>query len=178
MGRRRWADVKSKLQSRIRCLKDQDIEDCKLLQKALAVLNSIPWAGDLKGVRTSSKMDTLAFYLTQEWLTDDHIHHMLDLVNQRILNPGCILHENTWVINTIKEASAEPSEHQSRQSYAWLRRIGDFLTDGLVNEFGFVMNLGNCHWVACVLDFRASSILYGDSLRKPMPEETKNALLW
>jgi hypothetical protein len=76
-------------------LKDQDIEDCKLLQKALAVLNSIPWAGDLKGVRTSSKMDTLAFYLTQEWLTDDHIHHMLDLVNQRILNPGCILHKNT-----------------------------------------------------------------------------------
>ncbi|KAG6372796.1 hypothetical protein JVT61DRAFT_7201 [Boletus reticuloceps] len=57
-----------------------------LLQQAYMMLGSLPWSGFVLGFKTHEKINHLAAYMTQKWLSDVHEMQMLELLQVTIVN--------------------------------------------------------------------------------------------
>ncbi|TFK16529.1 hypothetical protein FA15DRAFT_552438, partial [Coprinopsis marcescibilis] len=160
-------------------------ETKSLLRKAHNHLQALPWTGPLHGVRGETSIDKITIYLTKEWLADDHIHHILELINRELEatmmpnmdEPRFIIQESTHFLTLMGQAQENPSTYHTT-SYDWLRHLGESLVGAVYNQFGTVINLGGNHWVACIIDFRKETIHYGDSLGKPIPTLPLGTLRW
>ena len=53
-----------------------------LFQRAANALSCLPWTGDLRGYRNTIDTCHLSVYFTQEWLTDEHLLLMLELLEE------------------------------------------------------------------------------------------------
>ena len=61
---------------------------------------------------------------------------------------------------------------------AWVQREIEELATGVYDVFATIVNLNNNHWVSIVVDFKASKILYGDSMGGAIDENVEEILTW
>ena len=60
---------------------------------------------------------------------------------------------------------------------AWVQRESEELATGVYDVFTTIVNLDNNHWVSIVVDFKASKILYGNSMGGAIDENVEEFLL-
>ena len=61
---------------------------------------------------------------------------------------------------------------------AWIRRKSQDFATGVYDVFATIVNINSNHWVPIVVDFRASKILYGDSMGGVIDEKIEEILTW
>jgi Ulp1 family protease len=147
-------------------------------------LACISWAGDIKGFSASISTVHLTTYLTCEWFTDEHENQMLYLLQQevsRVRREDGISVCNTFFMKrliNLQQDEDGPNHYATGANYAWLREKGQELATGDLDMLVMIANIGSNHWVAIVVDFKSSNILYGDSMGGTIDNEIEKALTW
>ncbi|KAH0834859.1 hypothetical protein J3R83DRAFT_10486 [Lanmaoa asiatica] len=177
-----WAVAESALQSRSQSWQKPDRESHELIQQVYMTLKTLPWSGFIHGFTTQETIHHLAAYMTQEWLSDTHEIQMVELlrsaVHRHMINPMVEL-EGPYFHTYIKSAfEAGGISYQNLPSFSRARGLGESLQAGQHTSVGFISNVDNNHWIATVIDFSNSRILYGDSLEGEPREEFVNVLQW
>ena len=151
-----------------------------LLSSVLDTLSLIPWTGQLRIFQNSIDIHKLWVFLSKEWLNDDHLLVMLDLLQEDITAElrNQIFIENTHFMNILTAAYHERVEYSSEKSFRWVRERGQQLAARKKTHLATIVNKSNVHWVALIIDFAQSQILYGDSTGQPIDEKTANILDW
>jgi hypothetical protein len=151
-----------------------------LLSCVLDTFSHIPWTGQLHLFQNSINIHKLSVFLSKEWLNDDHLLVMLDLLQEDITAElqNQVFIENTHFMNILTAAYRERNEYTSERSFRWVRERGQQLAAGEKTHLATVVNKSNVHWVALIIDFTHGQILYGDSSGQPIDKEIMNILEW
>ena len=154
--------------------------DDQLLSHVLSTLSHVPWTGRLCGFRNSIDIHKLWVFLSKEWLSDDHLLVMLDLLQEDITaeHQNQIFIENTHFMNKLTAAYHERTQYTSARSFRWVREHGQQLAAGQKTHLATIVNKSNVHWVALIIDFARGQILYGDSAGQPIDKEITDVLGW
>ncbi|KIK80131.1 hypothetical protein PAXRUDRAFT_159494 [Paxillus rubicundulus Ve08.2h10] len=177
-----WAEAKSTLQSRCQSWQKPDHDSHELIQQAYMMLRALPWSGFIHGFTTHEEIHHLAAYMTQEWLSDTHQMQMLELlcsaVHHHAISPTVKL-EGPYFHTYIKSAfEAGEIYYKDLPSFSRARGLGEFLQAGQHTSISFITNINGNHWVATVVDFMNSHILYSDSLGGEPDKGFINVLQW
>ncbi|KAH7908916.1 hypothetical protein BJ138DRAFT_990150, partial [Hygrophoropsis aurantiaca] len=146
-------------------------------------LASLPWSGNIRGFDNPEPIHRLATYATRGWLGTTHEDQMLDLL-RRDLHRGSTSHktviENLAFSKFLQEGYARRNsgEYEASRYFRVARGLGQALASQTRDILGYLMNLNDNHWVVVVLNFRDSTILYGDSLGDPIPANLASILDW
>ena len=151
-----------------------------LLSCVLDTLSHIPWTGQLHVFQNSINIHKLWVFFSKEWLSDDHLLVMLDLLREDIAGElqNQILIENTHFMNILTAAYHECTQYTSEKSFRWVRERGQQLAVGEKTHLATIVNQNNVHWVALIIDFTQGQILYGDSTGQPIDKKIANILEW
>lgn len=177
---KKWGSAVSAVESRCR---DKNTSEAvwKLDDKSIGLLRTLPWDGEIMGFQARINMFHLSTYLTKNWLSDEHLDQMLsllqwDLANAHIRTQICL--ESPFFLVKLKNAYKDSEEYITEQGYQWIRQRGQDLALGKREKLGTIVNLGDNHWVAVVLDYNKGAIWYGDSLGDEVDEACKLTLKW
>jgi hypothetical protein len=107
---------------------------------------------------------------------------MLDLLWTEVkfdaTSPPVII-ENVEFFRTLSSAYEQRNtNYEAGRRFKHLRHIGITLRNGTYKQLAYLMNVKNSHWMAIVLDFDESYILYGDSLGGKPDDHLKNVSSW
>ncbi|KAH9955393.1 hypothetical protein BGW80DRAFT_1188781, partial [Lactifluus volemus] len=181
--KKKWLDAEESLQKQSHS--KQRTDDTKgLVSQVQNALACISWAGDIKGFSASISTVHLTTYLTREWLTDEHENQMLYLLRQEVSRgrreDGISVCDTFFMKRLIdlQQDADGPNHYATRANYAWLREKGQELATGVLDMLVTIANIGSNHWVAVVIDFKSSNILYGDSMGGTIDDDIEKALTW
>lgn len=153
----------------------------QLLQTVDSVMSHLPWAGEIPGFSNRVDMHLLSFYLTMQWLTDDHESIMLELLRREVEEFQEDLHikfEGPFFTVLLCTTYNNCSEYGTDRSYQWLRDLGTDLGSHHRSELVTIFNVNESHWGAIIADFNQKLIRYGDSMEGLLKAEVKAALNW
>ena len=178
-----WVDAEESLQKQ--GSHRQHTEDTKsLIKKVYDELACISWASDISGFPAAITTDHLATYLTKNWLSDEHENQMLHLLRREVLSKRredrISISDTSFMKKLIDvHQMVDRTEHYATaRNYAWIQEKGQELATSILDMFITITNVRENHWVALVIDFKSSRILYGDSMGGTIDEDIKNALTW
>ncbi|KAG2748080.1 hypothetical protein P692DRAFT_20735450 [Suillus brevipes Sb2] len=150
--------------------------------KIYNALTCISWSGTLDGFAVAEPVVELAVYATDDWLSDVHENQMLDLLRRRIQRQPQsqkIEIENIYFYGFLKKAYEVHSSGEYKGRYfARACETGDAMASGIGSCIGFLVNINENHWVAVVIDFKSSTIFYGDSIYTKPPTGFLAVLHW
>ncbi|KDR65394.1 hypothetical protein GALMADRAFT_26651, partial [Galerina marginata CBS 339.88] len=155
-----------------------------LMTRVYNALACISWAGDINGFSASISTDHLTTYLTKEWLSDEHENQMLYLIQQEVSrerrDDGINVCDTFFIkrLTDLLQDANGPNQYTTATEYAWLRERGQEFATGVLDTMVTIANIGDNHWIALVVDFKASKILYGDSMGGTIDEGIEEALTW
>jgi hypothetical protein len=157
-----------------------------LITRAYNTLATISWSATVQGFPGTISVEYLATYMTKDWLTDEHEDQMLHLLGRELARSSEGDSERIYIAETFFMPSLimvykEPdraNQYATASSYSWLRKKGQEFGTGSLDKLATIANVGGNHWVAVVLDFRSSQILYGDSLGGTITVEIETVLNW
>ena len=152
----------------------------RLLRCVLDTLSRIPWTGQLRVCQNSIDIHKLWVFLSKEWLSDDHLLVMLDLLQEDISTKyqNQIFIENTHFMNILTAAYHEHTQYTSERSFRWVRERGQQLAAGEKTHLATIVNKSNVHWVALIIDFMHGQILYGNLAGQPIDRKITDILGW
>lgn len=154
----------------------------RIIDEVYDALSTLPWAGKLKGFSNDDPIYTLSTYATHHWLSDAHEDQMLDLLRTEIKFDSTrrsVIIENLEFSNMLDKAYDERgTNYETSRRFEHLRQLGISLGSGTYKQLAYLMNVNNNHWVAAVLDFDESRILYGDSLGSKPRDRLRAVLSW
>ena len=151
-----------------------------LLNCVLNTLSCIPWTGQLRVCQTSIDIHKLWVFLSKEWLSDDHLLVMLDLLQEDITTEyqNKIFIENMHFMDILTAAYHKCTHYTSARSFRWIRECGQQLAAGEKTHLATIINISNVHWVSMIIDFTHSQILYGDLAGQPIDKKIMKILGW
>jgi len=179
--RSRWTDAEDQLQA-LRKHKARSENTAALVGRAYNALASTSWSANIKGFSASIPTYHLSTYLTRQWLSDEHENQMLDLLRHEVnhkqkgdeVDVG-----DVFFLQRLSRLHREGvTEYISNKSYEWLHRKGQEFGTGVYEKFVTISNIEENHWVAIVVDFKLSMILYGDSMGGMIDDDLETALTW
>ncbi|TFK89742.1 hypothetical protein K466DRAFT_486229 [Polyporus arcularius HHB13444] len=155
----------------------------QFVNRVLTILSTLPWSDTLAGFSNREPITTLSRYLSREWLSDIHENQMQDLLRSELMrdtNGLAVDLESTYFWKSLKAAfdCRDEARYKEHGCFSRVRRVGELLAAGERQKLGLLVNLHNTHWVAVVVDFKASEVLYGDSLGDGPTPEVVSALNW
>lgn len=170
-----WTKAAHQLDARL-----QTSPNNHLLQRAANALSHLPWTGDLRGYQNIIDTSHLSVYFTQEWLTDEHLLLMLELLEEDLSRKfqEHVFIENTHFATLLTAAYHDRERYATERSYNWIRNRGEQLANGDKTYLATVVNQDNVHWVALVIDFDKKKIQYGDSAGHPIEPAFRNVIEW
>ncbi|KAF8182681.1 hypothetical protein BJ912DRAFT_853954 [Pholiota molesta] len=173
-----WASTKAHLdrQSTQQTTKDTTT----LYTHVLSTLSSLSWYGNVEGFSAATPIGNLAPYLTEEWFSDEHENQMLYLLQKEIKEDelgGQIDIVETYFLQILTSVYKEGT-YDTIKSARWLRQKGQQLATGIQNKLATIFNINENHWVAVVIDFKLSRILYGDSMGGTVDDDLEEVLTW
>lgn len=181
--RQSWIDAERSLEWQSqswRKVKGPDSQN--LVQQAYMMLGILPWIGFILGSEIHEKIDHLATYMMQEWLSDVHGTQMLELLWSAVHWQKASVEveiEGPYFYHYLKSAlEAGESKYKDSASFIHARSLGRALRSGQHTSVGFITNVCGNHWVSTVVDFMAGRILYGDSLGGQPENEFISAIQW
>lgn len=164
--------------------KNQTEETKDLITWVYNTLATISWSATAQGLPASISVEYLAVYMMKAWLTDEHENQMLHLLGlelgRRGEGKGINIAETTFVPSLIRvyKESDQDNQYATKSKYNWMQKKGQEFGTGILDKLATITNVGGNHWVAVVIDFQLSQILYGDSLGGTITEEIEKVLNW
>lgn len=166
--------------------KNQTKETKDLISRVYSALATVSWSATVQGFPGTVGVEYLAAYMTKNWLTDEHENQMLHLLGRELARSSehgskGIYIADTFFIPTLIRVYEKPNrddQYATTSSCNWLRRKGQEFGTGALDKLATIANVGGNHWVAVVIDFRLSQILYGDSLGGTITVEIETVLNW
>ena len=151
-----------------------------IIEQVSSVLEKLSWKNQIKGVPADLPPEHLTSYLTRKWLTDEHENQMLHLLQEELTlqNPESSINVTYTYFFQILLQLHRDGTYNTDESAAWVRRISEELAKGVYDIFATIVNINDNHWVAIVVDFKASKCLYGDSMGGAIDENIENILTW
>jgi hypothetical protein len=179
--RQKWAKADESLQKQTKPRHGIPASETGLIQDVYNVLSCIPWGRKIRGFSASVGTEYLAAYATTEWLNDEHITHMLDLLRCDVIWEGLsqsVEVESVWFIPKLMEGYSDQEKYSLHRSYCWIRGQGQALGTGAREQVVSIGNVGKNHWIALVMDFARGTVFYGDSLGKKISDNLRVVLDW
>jgi hypothetical protein len=153
------------------------VDRCHQLMTALSFF---PWSGNNTTVGDITSL--LSSSSPQSYLSSVHINHMVGRMSnqyQELYGPGISERHVFACVETLETivkfyGSQRAPVKSGNLLWEKLAEIENQIVRGEVDSVGGVHHLP-AHWVSVVFDIRQSSILYGDSLDRPIPRLERNA---
>ena len=181
--KKKWLDAEEALQKQ-EYGKGRTDDTNSLTKQVHNALACISWAGNINGFSASITTDHLATYLTKNWFSDEHENQMLYFLQREVSRERrdegidiCDTFFMTRLINLSQDADG-PELYATAANYAWLRKKGQELATGILEKLVTIANISDNHWIALVIDFKCSKILYGDSMGGTIDDDIEEALTW
>jgi len=181
--KKNWLDAEESL-GELTQSKQRTDDTRGLIKQVYGALVCISWASKVKGFSASITTDHQATYLTKNWFSDEHENQMLYLLQKEVSRTRggdgievCDTFFTTRLLDIQKQANG-PDHYANSANYTWLREKGQELATGVLDMLVTIANIGETHWVALILDFKSSNILYGDSMGGTIDEDVETALTW
>jgi hypothetical protein len=155
--------------------------DPALVHKVYEALSTVSWTENIQGFSVSIPTHYLADYTTKEWMTDEHITQMLDLLQQDVIQAGLsktIEIKSVWFLTMLRKGYEEQEQYMTHTSYRWLRALGQAFGTGTREQLAFIGLVGGNHWIAVVIDFKEGTVYYGDSLGEGINSSLRAILDW
>ncbi|KAG2054945.1 hypothetical protein BDR06DRAFT_982202 [Suillus hirtellus] len=154
----------------------------KLIKQVYNLLGSLPWSGNIHGFKNMEPMHHFTIYITHDWLVDMHENQILELLHTAIKHH---LPDINVKIESIYFCTRDNFHGYLKSGYEG-RKAGEYNQASQVlaansrrqSSVGFVTNVNGNHWVATVIDFAESQILYGDSLGSHPNQAFTDVLQW
>ncbi|KAJ7803889.1 hypothetical protein B0H14DRAFT_2612956 [Mycena olivaceomarginata] len=160
-----WRRARGMLQEREKKVQ-MDSSTTEYLQAAFTALKELPWKGVVKGFREKEEVETLARWLTTDWLTTTHEHQMLETLADDLAldesSPDTI--PITFFAHTLSRGFYNPEAYRTGREWRWVRRLGDAFATGQRKRFGTIANINENHWVAIAFNCEEKVIYYGDPM--------------
>ncbi|EPS92471.1 hypothetical protein FOMPIDRAFT_1056839, partial [Fomitopsis schrenkii] len=150
-----------------------------LAQSTRLLLTRIPCSGRITAFEGEPDTSELAPFLSREWLSSDSLNMMLEVIRTELVDMNTHAKHTIWSTywtqtlqgkfsNAVELAAANNSALPPPSDVlpSWLLEDGQHFTTGDLHSIGLIFNLDGLHWVAAIVDFTSSRILYGDSLGK------------
>ncbi|KIK07130.1 hypothetical protein K443DRAFT_87913, partial [Laccaria amethystina LaAM-08-1] len=155
-------------------------QSSELFQTVDTIVSRLPWAGEIPGFNSKIDMQFLSFYLTTQWLTDDHESLMLELLRRETeqLKGDHIHFQDSFFIPLLCAAYNNRSQYGTDGSYQWLRDLGTDLGFQYRSHLVTISNINQNHWGAIIVDFDQKLVRYGDSMDHLLKAGVKSALNW
>ena len=153
-----------------------------LIKQVSSVLSKLSWKDTIKGFPVQIQPELLTSYITQSWLSDEHENQMLHLLEKELAvhHPESNTNITTTYFFQILSQLHQDGTYDTLEARRtpWVRRKGQELATGVYDRFVTIVNINENHWVPIVVDFRASKILYGDSMGGEIDEDVEEILTW
>ena len=148
------------------------VEICGHVMVGLACF---PWNGG------NFSVHDMVILLTEAYLTNFHINYMLKKIHDYYCSHYGVEVSNRYAFLTVYDLKsiAEAYEHgmcgaHGTNKRKQLLKIENRIICGDIDGAAGVLHLPS-HWVSLIITFRPPKILYGDSLRNPMPPKKASA---
>jgi hypothetical protein len=177
----KWLKADESLQKQSKPHHGIPAPDPRLIRDVYNALSCIPWNRHIQGFSTSVGTEYLTTYATTEWLNDEHITHMLDLLRCDVIREGLsqsVEVESIWFLSKLKEGFRDQEKYTSHKSYRWIRGQGQALGTGTRGQLVLIGNVGGNHWISLVMDFAQETVFYGDSLGMKISDSLRGVLDW
>ncbi|KAJ7695554.1 hypothetical protein B0H14DRAFT_2418745, partial [Mycena olivaceomarginata] len=174
-----WRRARGMLQEREKKVQ-MDSSTTEYLQAAFTALKELPWKGVVKGFREKEEVETLAHWLTTDWLTTTHEHQMLETLADDLAldesSPDTI--PITFFAHTLSRGFYNPEAYRTGREWRWVRRLGDAFATGQRKRFGTIANINENHWVAIAFNCEEKVIYYGDPMGGAVPKHVRDHYNW
>lgn len=174
-----WSLAEENLQI-LKVSKQRTNDTVGLTNQVLTALSCTPWSGNIQGFSSSITIDHLTTYLSKKWFSDEHENQMLYLLRQE-LNRS-LPSSNSDILETyFFRQLAESYKHDTyaiQKNTSWLRKKGQELANSIYDRLFTIINIADEYWVAVVVDFELSEILYGDSMGGTIDDGVDEVLTW
>jgi hypothetical protein len=177
----KWANAEESLQMQNQSPKGVSASNSALIRKVYDALSSVSWTENIQGFSVSTPTHYLADYATKEWMTDEHITQMLDLLQQDVIQEGLsetVEIKSVWFLSMLRRGYEEQEQYMTHKSYRWLRAQGQAFGTGAREQLAFIGIVGGNHWIAVVIDFKEGTVYYGDSLGEGISNSLRAILDW
>ena len=179
--RQKWLKADKSLQKQSKPRKGIPATDHGLIRNVYSALSCIPWNRNIQGFSASVGTEYLAAYATTEWLKDEHITQMLDLLRCDIIREGLsqsVEVETIWFLPKLKHGYRDQEGYASHTSYRWIHAQGQALSTGSRSQLAMIGNIGGNHWISLVIDIIQETVFYGDSLGMNINDGLREELDW
>lgn len=149
------------------------------MARIMSLLGQVPWKDHVKGLGSGLTTTDMATFLSKKWLSDAHIHTMLatmrhlrdDIVSSadpciEIASPDFF----SYVLNSpLLSETFTPSDYL-RNTPKSIIRLGDKIkcaASGII--IAAVVYSPENHWACLLINSRARTIQWGDSIGRSMP---------
>jgi Ulp1 protease family, C-terminal catalytic domain len=151
-----------------------------LIKQVSSVLSKLSWKDNIKGFPAQIPPEHLTSYLTQEWLSDEHENQMLHLLQKELAlrHPKSNTNITTTYFFQILSELYRAGTYDALEGASWIRRKSQDFATGVYDVFATIVNINSNHWVPIVVDFKASKILYGNSIGGVIDEGIEEILTW
>lgn len=169
--------IRSRWDKSFKWLKRQERKNGVLHDRMVSLLQNVAWGGMVQGFDSISAcpISTFATYLSDDWLSDDHMNQFTELLERRVLGSPQHAAETyvmgPWFSTHLANFDKEPD-------HKYLERIGRDLASGRRKRIVGMRNVGANHWIAFTIDVATASISVGDSFRKSHPLFMKAVSGW
>ncbi|KAI0629632.1 hypothetical protein C8Q77DRAFT_1065756 [Trametes polyzona] len=129
---------------------------------ARVLLGALPWSSRVEALGSDTGAENLALLLSDQWLDDELINMLLqELYGRARLDPK--LSRYVVVLPLALQQVVHNAAAKKDYTHALLQRCKRYVDTGRRHLY-FPVNIGNAHWVPCMIDFEDEAIRYGDSL--------------
>lgn len=159
--------IRSRWDKGFKWLRKQERKNGMLYDRVVSLLQNISWGGTVRGFDADScPISMLATYLSDDWLTDEHMSQYTELLQRRVFSS--VQHAAETCV-TGPWFSTHLSNFVEKPDHAYLERIGQDLASGRRKRVIGMRNVGGNHWIAFAVDSTTASIAIGDSFKKSHP---------
>lgn len=179
--RQKWLNADESLQKQSKPRRGIPASDPGLIRNVYNALSCMPWNRNLQGFSASIGTEYLAAYTTTEWLNDEHITHMLDLLRCDVIREGLspsVEVESIWFLKKLREGHHDQEKYMSHCSFGWIRGQGQAIGTGARSQLALIGNVGGNHWISLIIDSEQGTVFYGDSLGMDINDSLRGVLDW
>jgi len=169
--------VQGRWDKTLKWMRRQERKNGVLYDRVVNLLQNISWGGTVQGFDSTGHcpVSMIATYLSDDWLSDDHMHHFTELLERRLLSDSGHMSETyvmgLWFATCLSKFDDHPD-------HPYLERIGLDLASGRRKRIVGMQNVSSNHWIAFAIDSCTASIAVGDSFKKPHPSFLSAASRW
>lgn len=152
-----WLEVEKKRRG-------QTQETVKLINETLIKLNTIAWNTELASTSVIASTLSLTTLLGNEWLDDDHINLMMEVLSKRVEE------DKKLAKKVIIAPLTLANELHNNRHGTYLKKAGapvlcryeKHIKENKIDLLYFPVHVNNNHWIAAYVDFAKGRIGYGE----------------